>query len=70
MNSAIHEEKNVKFNSLANGQRMKTKQNWGDVISSEGFGNESGRRILLMQQSQVTPYSTALPWSPRDVNKA
>ena len=47
-NSAIQEENNVEFNSLANGQRMKTNQNWCDVISSEGSSNESRRRILLM----------------------
>ena len=66
----MHEEKNVEFNSLANGQHTKTKQNWCDVISSEGSGNESRRRILLMQPRPGTPHSRALPWSTRDMTKA
>ena len=72
VNSAMHEEKALEFNPLANWQSMKTERHWCDVISSVGSSNESCRRILdhlqLIQQSHA--YSRALPWSTRDETKA
>ena len=46
VNNAIHEEKPLEFNSLANCQPVKAEQNRYDVISSAGPSNESHGRIL------------------------
>ena len=57
VNSAIHEDKDLEFNSLANCQPVKAEQNRCDVISSAGPSSESRRRILdhlqLMHQASA-----------------